>query len=76
MIWLVFMKLYLSTCLLICCLYLQLKYDSISGSQANLQFRIKRIEEERDFLTEQNSQISLDLSRKTAELSALQRETV
>ena len=53
-----------------------MQLDDIQGSEANFQFRSRRLEEDKKTLAEENDRLSLEINRKTNELSALQREKV
>jgi len=48
---------------------LQVKYETMNSNQANLNFKMKRVEEERDFARNHNSDLSVELSQKSAQLS-------
>ncbi|XP_076826179.1 nucleoprotein TPR-like isoform X2 [Clavelina lepadiformis] len=53
---------------------LQLKLDEISSSEVTSHYHVKRIEQEKELLTQQNTQLSEELNQKTNELVAVRKQ--
>ena len=53
-----------------------MKLDETSSSEVTSHYHLKRIEQEKELLSEQNERLSEDLSQKTQQLLALQKEKV
>ena len=50
--------------------------DEISSSEVTSLYHLKRLEQEKDLLTEQNSQLNKNLNQKSQQLVALRKEKV
>ena len=48
----------------------------MNSEQANVNFKLKRVEEERDFARNHNSDLTVELSQKSAQLSDALRTKV
>lgn len=54
----------------------QLKLDEVSSSEVTAHYHTKRIEQERDLLTQQNTTLTEELSEKTNYLLSYRKEKV